>query len=365
MKRILTVIAVLAIGFLAVSCGGGGNVSRVKNGVFSGYDNSITVGKALENNRNLSGGKWESKEIGGRQYVAYTVTITGSRLRQMISAAIENGWGAAGTESAAHPAYRIGSYFTYKLSRWQELSPEKLAATTSMSADDVRQAYAIFEDKIRDQHNALPENIWATFDEDPFIRNSSGRCLKDKYYGQWFLDNRDAEVINSSWPYDRMLAYSFIVTSAVVSGEPENWVKDGMLAERSLDELRRLLAMFENPDAETLNREIAASILQYNADYQKAQERLQSLNDDYYIGLEENPMLTIDSFEAVISFLMNEDKTFTPNMVEVYTEVTLDCYNGLKVRFNPYNTSNKEYILDYIYKDEVFTPDLLFERIRW
>jgi hypothetical protein len=46
------IVAVFAVGFLAVSCGGG-NIKKVQNGVFADYDNTITVGKAIKNNKYL------------------------------------------------------------------------------------------------------------------------------------------------------------------------------------------------------------------------------------------------------------------------------------------------------------------------
>jgi hypothetical protein len=367
MKRISTVITVLAIGLLAASCGGGGNISKVKNGVFSGYDNSITVGKALENNSTLKGSKWESKEIGGHQYVAYTVTITGARLQQLLSAGIENGWRVGEAEEVAHPAYMLGKLFCSKLQGWQRLSAEKLVESTSISEDDVEQAYTIFKDIFEDQHNALPKDVWAAFDEDPFVRITFTPCFADKYYGPWFLASRDAT--NQNYGYisstNLMVEYSEMVRGAVENGETAIRVKDGMLTGQALERFTDFLDMFQNPNAETLNREIAASILQFDTDLKKAEERLQSSRDDYYNGLENNSKMTIDSYEVIISFLMNQDGTFIPNMAEVYTGVTLNCYNNLKVRFNTYNTSNKEHILDYIYKDEDFSPDRFFQRVMW
>ena len=79
MKKVI--FAVMVIGFLAVSCGGGGgNIKKVQNGVFSNYDNTITVGKALENNSILKGGKWKAIEMEGRDYVTYTVRMTGDQV---------------------------------------------------------------------------------------------------------------------------------------------------------------------------------------------------------------------------------------------------------------------------------------------
>jgi len=79
------ILVVIAIGILAVSCGGGsGNIKKVQNGVFNNYDNTITVGKALQNNRILKGGKWEAIKKDGRDYVTYTVRMTGEQVRALL-----------------------------------------------------------------------------------------------------------------------------------------------------------------------------------------------------------------------------------------------------------------------------------------
>jgi hypothetical protein len=84
MKRVILVV--IAIGFLTVSCGGGGgNIKKVQNGVFSDFDNMITVGKALENNKYLKGGKWKEVEMNGRKYVTYTVKLTGKQVRDFLA----------------------------------------------------------------------------------------------------------------------------------------------------------------------------------------------------------------------------------------------------------------------------------------
>jgi len=85
MKRVIWVV--IAIGFLVVSCGGG-NINKVKNGMFSNYDKTITVGKALENNKILKGGKWKEINMNGRDYVTYTVNLTSSQAEELMTEAL-------------------------------------------------------------------------------------------------------------------------------------------------------------------------------------------------------------------------------------------------------------------------------------
>jgi hypothetical protein len=57
-----------------------------------------------------------------------------------------------------------------------------------------------------------------------------------------------------------------------------------------------------------------------------------------------------------LSFVMNQDDSFTTNMLETYTEVTLNCFNNLKVRFNANNIENAQSILKFVYSP--YRPNL-------
>jgi hypothetical protein len=223
MKRVT--LAIIAVGFLAVSCGGGGgNIKKVQNGVFSDYDNTITVGKALENNKILKGGKWKAVEIDGRQYVTYTAKLTGEQVMELM------------IESLSMTAYKnkpnlwMAERFYSNMSRWGRGvgDPQKIANLTSMSNEEIKQLYAIIGAK----------------------RAGHG--------GEW------------------------------------------------------------------------------------ASEDLEQL-------------LSFDGYEMTLSFVMNQDGTFNTNMLECYTEVTLNCFNNLKVRYNAVNSENSQGILSFIYK--VTTPN--------
>ena len=224
MKKVI--LAAIVIGVLAVSCGGGGgNIKKVQKGVFSNYDNTITVGKAIENNSILKGGKWKAIEMEGRDYVTYTVRMTGNQVRALLPESLSS------TESYRNkPHYGSAVSFYYNLSYWRRYNGYE---RTSMSAEEIEQAYNIF----------------------------------------------NAELV------------------AYEKGPQSNDIK---------------------------------------------------------------PMLTIDGFEITLSFVMNQDGTFTTNMMETYAEITLNCFNNLKVRYNVGNLKNSQTILNYIYLG--FTPAFLWQR---
>lgn len=223
--------AILAVGFLMVSCGNSGNINKVKNGVFSNYDNTITIGKALENNASLKGGKWKAVEMDGRDYVLYTVTFNAPQVSAMIPENIEV----------------LGYGFN--------LSGGK-------SLDTIGLKYPNFA-----------------------VANLFRRHL-------------------TSQPFE------------------------SSMSDEETSQAKQILT-------KALQRE---------------------LSDAEYESLEENPLVTTDSYEAVISFIMNQDGTFTTNMIETYTDVTLRCFDNLKVRFCSYKIDDQAYILGSIYKK--FNPRL-------
>jgi hypothetical protein len=219
MKRVI--FTVITIGFLMVSCGGGGgNIKKVQNGVFNNYDNTITVGKAIENNKILKGGKWKAVEMNGRNYVIYTAKLTRVQTDELVmeSSALAN--------YKNKPNYWTALSFYNTLVAWTYTSrnPDALAKWTSMSAEEVNQAIDIIRPKVL----------------------SPG---------------------------------------------------------------------------------------QYENDIEK--------------------MLTLDGYEMTLSFVMNQDDTFTINMLENETEVTLNCFNNLKVRFKAGDIENDQSILRFIYKPSV------------
>ena len=184
----------------------------MQNGVFSNYDNTITVGKALENNKYLKGGKWKEVEMNGRKYVTYSVKFTGKQVRDFL----------AETKSAF-------------------------------------------------DHTSKP-NFW------------------------------------TAWQFNNNL-------SGFSSGR--------VMTTMSAEEINQVRAIFKEKFNES---------------------------DGYKQG-DIEPLLTIDGYELVLSFIMNQDGTFTTNMIEPTTEVTLNCFNNFKVQYSPGNIESDQSILRYIYTD--------------
>jgi len=214
MKRVILVV--ILIGFLVVSCGGG-NIDKVKNGVFSNYDNTITVGKALENNKLLKGGKWKAIEMDGREYVTYTVKLTNEQIQENIKERLSgNKWDY---NYEKNPNHAIAYEFRKALQNYK---------VKSMSGEEAKKAVEIFNSK---------------------------------------LDNFDKS---------------------------------------------------QNNDIE--------------------------------------PLIIIDEYEIIVSFIMNKDKTFNINMMEFYTKITIKCFNDFKVQYNIGNVENDQTILSWIYRG--FNPNL-------
>jgi hypothetical protein len=66
------------------------------------------------------------------------------------------------------------------------------------------------------------------------------------------------------------------------------------------------------------------------------------------------PLLTVDGYTIVLSFVMNQDDTFATNMMEGYTDITLNCFDNLEVKYNSGNSEGAQIILNCIYRG--FTP---------
>jgi hypothetical protein len=142
MKRLI--LTVFAVGFLAVSCGGwGGNIKKVQNGMFPNYDDTITVGKALENSKFLKDGKWKAVEMGGRNYVTYTVKFTGEQIKGYLQEAE-----TMISDFKNRYNYWVAYQFNTSISKWRNASADanRLASLTSLSSDEVKQVRESFKD---------------------------------------------------------------------------------------------------------------------------------------------------------------------------------------------------------------------------
>ena len=367
MKKLLNlVILVLVIGFLTVSCGGGGgNIKKVQNGVFSSYDNTITVGKALENNSTLKGGKWEALEMDGRDYVTYTVRLTGEQVQAILLKSF-----SSNSFYANKPNYGTAmEFYENALILWfnNVRNATVLARLTSMSAEEVNQARDIFKAEL-DSYNESPERS-DFFDYSGILdRNRSGQIIKvnDDFIDPYLLTitpvlvditprGRNTFSIYRSDLDDR---YCDIITYSIRGSDtPLLEIEDGNLigsAKRRFDYRLGDTDYADNTDL--LNAIVRTRTkfynwyVEYHLKYENAMaEWRERRNNDIA------PLLTIDAYEVTLSFIMNQDDTFATNMMEGYTEVTLNCLDNLKVRYNAGNSESVQIILSCIYRG--FTPD--------
>ena len=364
---IIAVIAVLAVGFLAVSCGG--NIKRVQNGVFSDYDNTITIGKALENNSTLKGGKWNTVEMNGRDYVTYTVRLTGAKVQELLPESFPASY-------RSKPNY--GSAEEFKLSKITSMSDEEKNQVRGIIKAKLN-AYEHEQEQVRLSRPSPPYrdsfiNYSGVIDNHDFSWNNTGK-MNDDFLDPYLLTSKSQFIsddrVSNSARFDDYI-YRTVTDGISSRTNPELGVKDGEFT------------IYHGPFASGNGAMISFSSLKNdygdNTDFINALVRTRTKFYDWYVNLKlpeyenamaeyENamaeyeerqnrdiePLLTIDGYEIILSFVMNQDDTFTTNMIEVYTDVTLNCFNNVKVRYNVANSSNADSILSYIYRG--FTPN--------
>jgi len=369
MKR--AIWAFIAVGFLAVSCGGG-NVGKVKNGVFSDYDNTITVGKALENNKILKGGKWDSVEMNGRKYVKYTASLNEAQIQELLLNLLSND-----RDYKDKPNYWSATKFRNNLQRWRGAgNAEILAKVTSMSGEEVNQAFEIFNAKL---------NAYDVPKEDDFFDYSG--IIEGKFNDQWLNDSfldpylltiKDKVTVVKKFTSLRTKQHDHgwfsegeglspkivddliycVVTTYIVPGYTKLLIENGMFTDEAKSEFDRAFGVTNFADNKDLIDALVRTRTKFYDWHIKAQNDFDKAKAEYEERRKNDiePLLTIDGYEITISFVMNQDDTFEINMLEIYTEVTLKCFNNLKVWFNVGNSENAQSILSYIYKG--FTPNI-------
>jgi hypothetical protein len=364
------------MGFLAASCGGGGgNIKKVQNGVFSSYDNTITVGKALENNSILKGGKWGTLEMDGRDYVTYTVRLTGEQVRALLLESFSSYY-----MYADKPNYGTATqFYEDSLILWYNnvRNAAVLTRLTSMSAEEVSQARDIFKVKLDAYNQAQTQlrqpnrydfiNFSGVIDHhfdsgrvlgkmsddfiDPFLLTIKGQVTGN--YGR-VVDSDDLD----NWIY-------YVATDGITRmSDPVLGIKDGDFdIETSFSTgtgARTYLNYFRNSnfgDNTELFDALIRTRIKYYDRYLKPLPEYENAMAEYEDRRNKDiePLLTIDGYEIVLSFVMNQDDTFNTNMMEGYTEVTLNSLDDLKVRYNAGNSDSVQIILSCIYRG--FTPD--------
>jgi hypothetical protein len=326
----------------------------VQNGVFSDYDNTITVGNAIENNKILKGGKWEAVEIDGRDFVTYTVNLTGEKLQELISASLPT----STSEFRGKPNYWAARQFRNNLSKWRGVSrnAEILGNITSMTAEEINQACDIFIPEI--EAHQLPNR--GGFFNYPEVLEGYKEIINDDFIDPYLLEEKYIFLNGFRYSVDTSidrLIYDF-VTRDISDQNQDLQIENGMFTS---DLQSKFDSLFGNSkyanNTDFINALIRTRTKYYNWYVKNLTEYKNAMAK--YSDRQRNdiaPMLTIDGFEIVLSFVMNQDDTFSVNMMESYTEVTLNCLNNLEVRYNAGNSDNTQNILNYIYRG--FRPDL-------
>jgi hypothetical protein len=371
------------MGFIAASCGGGGgNIKKVQNGVFSSYDNTITVGKALENNSTLKGCKWEALEMDGRDYVTYTVRLTGEQVQAILLKSF-----SSNSFYANKPNYGTAmEFYENALTLWfnNVRNATVLARLTSMSAEEVSQERDIFKVKLDAYEDARRQRSPNRFDFidfsgviDSYAPNSwnLGK-MNDNFIDPYLLtikgqvNNSGGTVVSSDslddWIY-KVVTYRITQADGDSTFSKLGIIDDDFDTSRdapfeSGSDGRRNLDRFRDSNfrdnTELFDALVRTRIKFYDwwikplpqPEYEKAVAEYEEMRNK---DLE--PLLTIDGYEVVLSFVMNQDDTFNTNMMEGYTEVTLNSLDNLKVRYNAGNSDSVQIILSCIYRG--FTPD--------
>ena len=340
-------ILLFIITALFASCGGG-NINKVKNGVFSSYDNSITIGAALENNADLKGGKWGTVKMDGRDFVTYTVTYTVNQISALLN---KNNPNLVNAESFL-----------------RNLSTKNTNSDSPLTIEELNEIRGNINNVINIRNQRPPsEDFFRDFRETYYYDN----ILKDEYYGPWFLSNFDSLYTGyADTSFTRLTEdtakffYSFIVNIGLSSIEngilPDHVLYDYRLRfhflnpnywDMSSSERRLETELAEKKEQELL-KDIINSINILYPEYQKASANYQLALNDFEKRKNEDiePQVIINGFEIILSFVMNLDDTFQINMIEMYSDITLNCLGNRRVRLNTENEENASTILDYIYR---------------
>jgi hypothetical protein len=243
------------------------------------------------------------------------------------------------------PNYGVAKEFLNKLAIWRGLSgkTELLESITSITAEEINQALDIIKKKL-EAYEERPK-------EPEFKEFSNNLGMMDPYLIKIKEENKI---------YDNNIPFwiDLILRNSISYGDytPMNIdIENEMLTGNTKKTFDRFFGdtIYANDSAfidaiiNTRKKYYEWRLLKYIKPLEEYDERRK--NDI-------ESLLNIDGFKITISFIMNIDDSFDINMMETYTEVTLNCLNNLKVYFNAGNSENAGNILNYIYRG--FTPKI-------
>jgi len=315
MKRVIW--AVISIGFLAVSCGGG-NVNKVKNGVFPDIDSTITVGQAFANDATLKGGNWKAYKNEGREIISYTVQFKPSQIN-----ALRNRDNERPNFAVANQIFSIKNLigWDYIFERLQPLEKE-----------EQQQFITVFEPAY--------EKVAFSYQIEDFFNEEYS-----KYFDPWLMEHLDSfSYVHDGTSVERdnviINTFSFI----------EAYNKFGQNFNSAY--LRSFGSGYTVnysgvPEFETALENTAAK---YNELYRIAEEKFETAKKEWE-SKDIEPLITVNRGSITFFFVMDQANKDAFNIGGMYFEedLTLNFFNNKKVTWELEYTTPKK-ILEYIYK---------------
>jgi hypothetical protein len=313
MKR--AIWAVIAIGFLVVSCGGG-NVTKVKNGVFPDVDSTITVGQAFANDATLKGGDWKTYKNEGREIVSYTVQFTPSQIN------------AQRNRDKERPNFTVAN---------QIFSIKNIAGW-----DYVFQRLQPFEKEEQQQFRAVFEPAFTKASRAPEERDFFDLYDYSKYLDPWIMERLDS----FSYVKKELLSRDAVIRMVLEFIRRYNG-NNFYGAYNAAFKLGYDINYDGVPEFETALKNSAAN---YAEQSRIANEKLEAAIKAWE-SKDIDPLITVNRGSVTFFFVIDQANKDAFNIAGMYFEedLTLNCLNNKKVTWQlEYTTPNK--ILEYIYK---------------
>jgi hypothetical protein len=310
MRRVI--VAVFAVGFLAVSCGGG-NVKKVQNGVFKSVDSTITVGQAFANDATLKGGAWKAYKNDGRQIVSYTVKFSPQQIN------------AQRNDNKERPNFAVANQI--------------IRARNFFGWDNIFQRLKPFEKEEQQQFQTTFESAYKEV-------ASSTPQLSD-----YFTGFADYSIYLDPWIMERLDSFSY--------GSSPKSKDDIISAINDFIEVHNRSAfgyaytrffVYTNYDGiSEFETALKNTVANYNESYRIAKEKLENAQEEWE-SKDIDPLVTVNKGSVAFFFVMDQANKDAFNIGGMYFEedLTLNFYNNKKVTWEQeYTTPNK--ILEYIY----------------
>ena len=311
-KAIWTVIAV---GFLAVSCGNG-NIKKVQNGVFPDIDSTITVGQAFANDAILKGGEWKAYEKDGREIVSYTVKFSPQQIN-----AQRNRDNEKPNFAVANQIYRVKN-----IGGWEYIF-ERLQPLDKEEQQQFKTAFEPAFEPLRRKPDL--ESLLADYSEflDPWILRNA-----DNFESMWGKDNLDNVIYKCMQVID--------ANYENINNDPQKWYNYWYIFGSSDHNY------YQNPEFETALRN---SMPKYANVRKDAEERLPAAINAWE-NTDIKPLVTVNGGSITFFFVMDQADKDAFNIGTMYFEedLTLNCYNNIDVTWELEYTTPKK-ILEYIY----------------